>query len=195
MPRSDAPNSEQLPNRSGGGIVFGGGTRADGAAPESMADVIAGLRRRWPSGVAIVTARDADGGYRGVTVTSLMVVSQEPPILAIALTQSSSFQRLAVEGAALGVSILESTHAFPAERFAGRAPIPDARFAGVEHRLADGVPILNGALAWCVGRVASRQGFGDHVLVLLEVTRGGLEPDTDDPLLSYEGRYRRLEAG
>ncbi len=195
MPKSDVPDPEQPRNRSGGGIVFGGASRASGAAPDSMADVIAGLRRRWASGVAVVTATDADGGYRGVTVTALMIVSQEPPILAIALTQASSFQQLAMDGAALGVSILESTHAFPAERFAGRAPIPNARFAGVEHRLADGVPILNGALAWCVGRVASRQGFGDHVLVLLEVTRGGLEPDTDDPLLSYEGRYRRLEAG
>jgi len=195
VPRSDAPNSEQLPNRSGGGIVFGGGTRADGAAPESMADVIAGLRRRWPSGVAIVTARDADGGYRGVTVTSLMVVSQEPPILAIALTEAGSFQRLATDGADLGVSILESTHELSAERFAGRAPVPNGRFAGIAHRLEDGIPILEDPLAWCVGRVASRQELGDHVLVLLEVTRGNLELDTDDPLLSYEGRYRRLEAG
>ncbi|MBA2470522.1 MAG: flavin reductase [Chloroflexia bacterium] len=192
---SDASKGPEQRNRSGGGIVFGGGTRALGAASESMADVIAGLRRRWASGVAIVTATDADGRYRGVTASSLMVVSQAPPILAIALTEAGSFQRLALEGGTLGVSILESTHEFAAERFAGRAPIPDARFAGIDHRLEDGVPILNGALAWCVGRVASRQEAGDHVLLLLEVTRGGLEPDTDDPLLSYEGRYRRLEAG
>lgn len=195
MPSSDVPDKANPRNRSGGGIVFGGGSRPAGREPASIADVVAGLRRRWASGIAAVTATDADGAYRGVTVTSLMFVSQEPPILAIALTHSSSFHRLASEGAALGVSILESTHEFAAERFAGRAPVPDGRFAGIGHRLEDGVPVLDGAPGWCVGRIASRQELGDHVLVLLDVTGGGLLPDNDDPLLSYEGRFRRLEAG
>lgn len=192
---SDGTNGPEPRHRSGGGIVSGGGNRSSRGAPESVTDLVAGLRRCWASGIAIVTARDDDGGLRGVTVTSLMVVSQEPPILAIALATLGAFRHLAVVDTVLGISVLESSHEFSAERFAGRAPVPDARFAGIPHRIEDGVPMLDGALAWCVGRVASRQEVGDHVLVLLEIASGGLGPDTDDPLLSYEGRYRRLETG
>lgn len=195
MPTSDTPEGTESRNRSGGGIVYGGGTRSPAKACGSIADLIAGLRRRWASGIALVTARDAEGGLRGVTVTSLMIVSQEPPVVAIALAASGTFQRLAVVDALLGLSVLESGHEFAAERFAGRAPVPDARLTGVPHWIEDGVPVLDGALAWCVGRVMSKEDVGDHVLVLLEAGRGALGPDTDDPLISYEGRYRRLEAG
>lgn len=163
--------------------------------PASAADLIVGLRRRWTSGIAVVTATDRDAGFRGVTVTSLMSVSQEPPTLALALATSNSFHRMAEVGTSLGVSLLESGQEFAADRFAGRAPVPNARFAGIPHRIEYEVPILEEALGWCVGRVASRDEIGDHILVLLEIIGGGLGPDTDDPLLSYEGRYRRLEAG
>lgn len=192
---SDVPDAPEPRNRSGGGIVSGGGIRSSVRMPASVTDLVAGLRRRWASGIAIMTARDADGGYRGVTVTSLMVVSQEPPILAIALATSGAFRHLAVVDTTLGISLLESGHEFSAERFAGRAPVPDARFAGIAHRIEDGVPILDGALGWCVGSIVSSEEVGDHLFVLLAVVSGGLGPDTDDPLLSYEGRYRRLETG
>jgi flavin reductase (DIM6/NTAB) family NADH-FMN oxidoreductase RutF len=142
-----------------------------------------------------VTAVDVDGGLRGITATSVMVVSQDPAVIAVALTASGSFHRLAEPSAILGISILEADHEFMAERFAGRAPVPDAGFAGVPHRMAGDVPILDGALGWCQGPVWSCEEIGDHVLVLVDVTQGDLGPDTDDPLLSYEGRYRRLEAG
>ena len=182
-------------NRSGGGIAFGGGSRSAPRASDTLSGAMRGLRRRWTSGIALATAVDDHGGLHGITVTSLMVVSNDPPILALALTGDGAFQEYVEVGAPLGVSILEARHDFPAERFAGRAPVPDRRFSGIAHSLAEGVPILDGALAWCVGRVHSREAVGDHILVLVEVTAAGLGEDTDDPLLSYEGRYRRMEAG
>ncbi len=53
---------------------------------------------------------------------------------------------------------------------------------------------MRGALARCVCRIVRLEDVGDHVLMLAEVIDGDLMPDTDDPLLRYEGRYRRLEA-
>ena len=157
--------------------------------------MIEAMRRRWASGIAVVTAVDADGRFRGVTVSSMMIVSEEPSVLAVALTAAGSFQALARVGAVLGISVLDATHDFVAERFAGRAPLPDAQFGGVAHTIVEGVPVLGGALAWAVGRVRQRDAWGDHVLVLMEVDQGDLGTDTDDPLLTYTGRYRRLEAG
>jgi flavin reductase (DIM6/NTAB) family NADH-FMN oxidoreductase RutF len=182
-------------NRSGGGIAFGGGARSAPRATGTLAGSMVGMRRRWTSGIAVVTAVDAEGGLHGITVTSLMMVSNDPPMIALALTRDGAFQGYLEMGSMLGVSILEARHDFPAERFAGRAPVPDRRFTGVAHSLVEGVPILDGALAWCAGRIHSRETVGDHVLVLVEVTAARVGEDTDDPLLSYEGRYRRLEAG
>lgn len=188
-------SDEEPRNRSGGGIVFGGGERAARRPAGNLAELTQGLRRRWVSGVAVVTAVDPDGSLRGVTVTALMVVSADPPMLAIAFSTAGSFHERATTAARLGVNVLETAHGFPAERFAGRAPVPDGRFSGVPHAFEAGAPVLDGALGWCVGKVTMRINSGDHVLVLLDIVAGALGDDTDDPLVSYEGRYRRLESG
>ena len=92
------------------------------------------------------------------------------------------------------VSVLDRSQEFLADRFAGLAPLPDARFTGVPHRLAaGGCPILTSALAWFDCRVHAAHDGGDHLIVVGEVTALGLGEDTDDPLLSYEGGYRGIE--
>lgn len=176
---------------SGGGIVFGG-IGSDGGGGSD--DLARGLRRRWATGVAVVTTMAADGGLRGVTVSSLMHVALEPPTLAIALAAESSFQTLLPVGAEFAVSILDRAQEFMAERFAGRAPVPDATFGGIPCDLLEGrLPILRGALAWCRCTVETRQDAGDHVMLVGAVREGALAPDSDDPLLRYEGYYRGLE--
>ena len=42
-------------NRSGGGIAFGGGTRSAPPVASTLAGSMIGLRRRWTSGIAVVT--------------------------------------------------------------------------------------------------------------------------------------------
>lgn len=195
MLKSDAPEPAAHGSSSGGGISFSRGSRASDRRGTGAPDLIAALRRRWASGIGVITAVDAEGRFRGVTVSSLMAVSNQPPVIALALTSEGSFQDMAVAGAALGVSVLEASHDFVVERFAGRAPLPDAQLSGISHRLVEGIPVLDGALVWCVGQVRKRETVGDHVLILVGVSFGDLGPDTDDPLLTYEGRYRRLEAG
>ncbi len=193
MPESKQPSTRQEPNRSGGGIVFGGGTRSQPRDTSDPGELVRGFRRRWASGIAIVTVADPETGLRGITATSLMIASLEPPVLAISIADGI-FRNMVGEGTRLGVSILEAAHEFPAERFAGRAPLPDARFTGIPHTLEGGVPIIDYALAWCVGTITTVVEAGDHLVVFVEIERGSIAADTDDPLLSYEGRYRRLEA-
>ena len=153
------------------------------------------LRRRWVSGVALVLLRSSEGGFRGITATSFMVVSEEPPLVALAVRDDGSFATFLANDVELTISVLEAEHEFVAERFAGRAPLPDQFLTGVKHTLTGGLPIVEGALAWCRGRVAELHPAGDHQLVIVEVMQGEAGADTDDPLLRYEGRYRRLEAG
>ena len=96
---------------------------------------------------------------------------------------------------AFAISLLDGSQTFLAERFAGRAPVPDGAFTGVPHRVhPTGVPVIEGATGWGVGAVTRVIPVGDHVLVLGEIGDGAMADDTDDPLVSYEGRYRSLEA-
>jgi flavin reductase (DIM6/NTAB) family NADH-FMN oxidoreductase RutF len=178
---------------SGGGIVRGSSRSASGDAPETAPELMRAFRRRWATGVAVMTVRDEDR-MRGITVTAMMPLSVEPPLLAVGLTEGSEFSAHAQVGRRCAVSILVRTHEFLAERFAGRAPVPDAAFGGIPHGLDDhGVPVLADATAVVSGVVIRREAYGDHVLVVIEVDGGTIAGDEDDPLLSYEGGYRGLE--
>lgn len=165
----------------------------EGASDSSA--VVRSLRQRWATGVAIATVVISDGRYRAVTVSSFQLVSEEPAIVAIAFSRSISFHESLSVGGSIGVSVLEWEQEFLADRAAGRGPVPDSSFSGIPHDLlADGVPVIRGALARCVCRIQRLDDVGDHVLMLAGVIDGDLLSDTDDPLLRYEGRYRRLEA-
>jgi flavin reductase (DIM6/NTAB) family NADH-FMN oxidoreductase RutF len=174
---------------SGGGIVRGGPSSEAGTGVEG----VRALRRRWPTGVAIVTVT-VDGGLRGATVSSLMHLSLEPPLIAVALERDAAFQGFLNKGARFAVSILDRQQEFISERFAGRAPVPDSRFTGVPHHLVGGgLPVIDGSLASCVAEVTDRIETGDHLLIVGQVKHAELFPDTDEPLLVYDARYRGLE--
>mgnify|MGYP001202541297 CR=1 FL=1 len=181
--------------RSGGGIVSRGGERSAPrpGQPDDLVALARAWRRRWASGIAVATTASA-GAYRGITLTAVMPVALDPPIIALALASDGEFLGVLQDAGRCALHILDRDQEFLAERFAGRAPVPDRRFAGIPHRVVDGLPVLEGVLAWVAGAVLRSEPWGDHVLVLLRVEGGAVHADTDDPLLSYEGRYRALEA-
>ena len=151
-------------------------------------------RRRWAGGVAVVLAPEG-GGWRGATVGAFAVVSLDPPLVLVCLDREGRMAGLVAASPGFTVSVLERRHEFLAERFAGRAPLPDGRLTGVAHHPApSGVPFLSGALAWFDCRVRDLHDGGDHLIVVGEVTTLGLGDDTDDPLVYYGGRYRVIEA-
>lgn len=182
-------------NTSGGGIVRGGSRSASTFANEpSLTELARALRRRWPTGVAVAIARQPNGTLRGVAVNSLMMLSLDPPSLAIALASEGSFHELLDVSAVFTISILDREQEFLSERFAGRAPVPDATFTGIPFDLVnENLPVIRGSLAWCRCEVASQQEQGDHILVIASIREGDLGPDTDDPLLNFEAQYRGLE--
>lgn len=149
-------------------------------------------RRRWASGVSVVLTRDGDG-FRGATVAAFAVVSLEPPTVLVCLARDARMSTRVPDARSFTVSILDQSHEFLAERFAGRAPLVDPRLTGVEHLLtASGLPVLIGALAWFECRVSAVHDGGDHVVIVGAVHELGVGDDSDDPLLYYEGQYRSL---
>ena len=137
---------------------------------------------RLPAGVVVVSARIGTG-YRGLTASSLVSVSAEPPLVMVGLEREATTRTAVIEGKAFNVSVLARAQEFIAERFAGRAPAVDAEWREIPHRIGtNGIPLIEGCIAWlecsllevhaagdhdiCVGRVAvAVQGSGDPLIL------------------------------
>lgn len=189
---------------SGGGIRTGSSRRSmssaapvEGGNPASDSDIMRAARRRWASGVAVVTINLQNGdnpGYRGITVSAFNVVSLDPAIVLVCIAKDGEMAQLMARSELFAVSVLDRSQEVVADRFAGFGPLPDRRFTGVAFRLApSGCPILDSALAWFDCRTRDHIDGGDHVIVLGAASAVGIGPETDDPLVSFDGGYRRLE--
>ncbi|MEU0658276.1 flavin reductase family protein [Streptomyces lavendulocolor] len=154
------------------------------ATPELLRSVF----RRHAAGVAVITAR----GERpvGFTATSLTSVSAEPPMISFGVGTSSSSWPVLAEAEHIGVHVLGDHQRELAATFARSGA---DRFGAPTrwHTGPQGVPVLDGVLAWLVCRVVARVPAGDHRLVVAEVVAG--DPDgAGRPLLYHEGRFNAL---
>jgi flavin reductase (DIM6/NTAB) family NADH-FMN oxidoreductase RutF len=145
---------------------------------------------RLPSGVVVVSARVADG-YRGLTASSLVSISVEPPMVMVGLEHEAATRTAVVETMAFNVSVLTRSQEFIAERFAGRAPAVDAAWQAVPHRLGtNGIPLIDGCAAWLECRLAQVHPAGDHDICVGEVqeaVRG-----SGDPLILWDRAFWTL---
>ncbi|MFE0859734.1 flavin reductase family protein [Streptomyces rochei] len=159
------------------------------ASPLATADLLRSAFRRHAAGVAVITAR-GEAGPVGFTATSLTSVSTAPPLLSFGIGTGSSSWPVVSEAEYVGVHVLgelqEELAATFARSGADRFAAPTAWRDGPE-----GVPVLDGVLAWLVCRVVGRVPAGDHRVVLAEVLLGDPE-GAGRPLLYHQGRYNGL---
>ncbi|WP_411575508.1 flavin reductase family protein [Streptomyces mutabilis] len=159
------------------------------ASPLATADLLRSVFRRHAAGVAVITAR-GDAGPVGFTATSLTSVSTEPPLLSFGIGTGSSSWPTVCEAEYVGVHVLGEHQQDLATIFArsgaDRFAAPTAWREGPE-----GVPVLDGVLAWLVCRVVARVPAGDHRVVLAEVLLGD-PAGAGRPLLYHQGRYSGL---
>jgi len=146
--------------------------------------------RRFPAGVAVVTVAVEDAEV-GLTVSSLVSLSLEPPLVGISISRFAALHELLREADAFGVSILATGQEHLAQHFARGVP-PIALWTGIERRPGtSGVPLLGGALGWLECRLAAEHETGDHTLFVGEVT--AVERGRGDPPLVHVGQaYRPL---
>ncbi|MGP9022240.1 flavin reductase family protein [Streptomyces sp. BR1] len=145
--------------------------------------------RQHAAGVAVITAQ-RDGRPVGFTATSLNSVAAEPPLLSFGIGTASSSWPVVAETEHIGVHILgehqEELAATFARSGADRFGAPTRWQPGPE-----GVPVLDGVLAWLVCRVVARIPAGDHRIVVGQAVVG--EPaGAGRPLLYHQGRFNGL---
>lgn len=145
---------------------------------------------RLPAGVVVVSAVQG-GAFRGMTASSLVSVSLEPPLVLVALEAETATLAAVLESRAFNVSLLTRSQEFLADRLAGRAPAVDATWSTVPHRTAsNGLPLVEGAAAWLECRLVEARQAGDHHVCIGEVVAAAT--GAGDPLVLWDRSFWSL---
>lgn len=145
---------------------------------------------RLASGVVVVSARSAER-YHGLTATSLVSVSAEPPMILVSLEHETATLAAVRDSRKFNVSALTREQEFLAERLAGRAPAVDAEWRAIPHRLgANGIPLIDGCAAWLECEVTEIHTAGDHDVCIAQVSSAAL--GSGDPLILWDRSFWTL---
>jgi flavin reductase (DIM6/NTAB) family NADH-FMN oxidoreductase RutF len=146
--------------------------------------------RQYPAGVCLLTVQD-DIDDVGVTVSSVMSLSAEPPLLAVGLTAGHYPAEVLGEVGRCALTVLAAGHAILASRFAS-AGRPSARHLLESvpwSRTNGGAIVLDEAPAALDCRLQQLLPVGDHVLALLEVEDVPVLNPSVAPLIRLRGRF------
>lgn len=126
-----------------------------------------GLMRFVPHNVAVL-AVDHQGDRMGVTISSLVSLSLEPPLVGISIGKQASAYELLRRAGAFAVSLLGDGQEHLAQRFAAGWP-PIVHWEGVAVRPGRFAPLIDGALGWIEAQIASQHDAGDHTFFIADV--------------------------
>ena len=126
-----------------------------------------GLMRFVPHPVAVLAVRH-ERDTMGVTVSSLVSLSLEPPLVGVSIGKQASIYELLRRAGAFSLSVLGDGQEDVARRFAAGHP-PIVHWSGVD--LVDGghAPRLAGALGWIEARSIAEHDAGDHTFFIAAV--------------------------
>jgi flavin reductase (DIM6/NTAB) family NADH-FMN oxidoreductase RutF len=147
--------------------------------------------RFYPQGVSVLTV-DADGERMGVTISSLVSLSLDPPLVGVSIGKDAACYELVRRAGAFGISLLGSRHAAVAQRFAAGFP-PIAHWEGVVTRegSAGSAPLLGDARGWLECRIRAAHDVGDHTFFVADVLSAELGP-AEGGLVYFDRSYHAL---
>jgi flavin reductase (DIM6/NTAB) family NADH-FMN oxidoreductase RutF len=154
-------------------------------APKALRQVLG----TYPTGVAVVTTRSADGRPVGLTINSFASLSLEPALVLWSLVDRSPSLPVFCAARHFAISVLANHQQALAQRFATLG-LPD-KFDGVALREApEGLPVMAEALATLVCEVESYTPAGDHLLFVGRVLR--MDRREGEPLVFHGGRFAAI---
>jgi flavin reductase (DIM6/NTAB) family NADH-FMN oxidoreductase RutF len=140
----------------------------------------------FATGVTVVTAGTREGPV-GMTANAVCSLSLEPLLLLVAFDNESRTLPVVRETGRFGVNILAAGQDDLARLFASKTD-ERLKFAGVPHAMHDGIPVIDGALAWIGCRLERLIEAGDHTIGIGAVEAA--EAGHGEPLLWFRGSYR-----
>jgi 3-hydroxy-9,10-secoandrosta-1,3,5(10)-triene-9,17-dione monooxygenase reductase component len=145
---------------------------------------------RFATGVAVVTSA-GPAGIGGMTANALCSLSLDPLLALVCFDNKARTLPIVRESRRFAVNVLSSEQEEMAGVFASKLPEAE-KLDAVEHHLQDGLPIIEGILAWATCELRELIPGGDHTIAIGEVTAMGL--GRGEPLVWYGGRYHAWRA-
>ncbi|MFI7128369.1 flavin reductase family protein [Nonomuraea sp. NPDC050153] len=146
------------------------------------------------AGVAVVTVRDGRDDL-GTTVSALMSVSLEPPLVLVSLAGSGYLNEVLLRQDRWAASLLSSGQAAIASRFA-TAGRPSARLllAGTPHHRGthSDALVVEGGVAALEAETTTVVPAGDHTLFIAAVLAVPYVESSLQPLVRLRSRYRPI---
>jgi flavin reductase (DIM6/NTAB) family NADH-FMN oxidoreductase RutF len=144
----------------------------------------------FPTGVAIITTRTADGRPVGLTCNSFSSVSLEPPLVLFSLRKASRLLADFEAAESFAINILSERQDHLSGRFAS-SKIED-KFEGVAwHEGPLGMPLVDDCLASFECSAFAAHEAGDHTIFIGQV-RHMSAGASDQALVFYKGAYMML---
>jgi flavin reductase (DIM6/NTAB) family NADH-FMN oxidoreductase RutF len=147
------------------------------------------LFSHFPTGVAVVTGT-SDRGPVGMTANAVCSLSLDPLLVLVCFDNDARTLPIVRDRGRFGLNMLRADQGNLSRLFASKLPEHE-KFADVPHRFEDGVPVIDGALAWMTCDLRQLHPGGDHTIGVGAV-REMAEGAHGDPLLWYRGDYRGI---
>lgn len=157
-----------------------------------LAEEVRAAMRRTASGVSVL-ATDGVSGRAGLTVSTLCSLSLEPPsVIACIHRESRALARIFANGC-FSANILAEGQENIAEAFAGFVPeLRENPFLSGHWHDREGVPQLQGSVAFFSCRLAGDHAFGTHRIIIGEIL--DVEATDKAPLLYADRSFHNLSA-
>ena len=138
----------------------------------------------FATGVSIITSKEADGTIVGMTASSFVSVSFDPPLVSFYVDNNAKLHKQLQVGATFGISILNAEQQKESNHFAG---YPDPNLP-IELEENNGFPLIKNALGWYITKAIQIIPTGDHHMALCSVEKLGRNEEKQ-PLLYFSGKY------
>jgi flavin reductase (DIM6/NTAB) family NADH-FMN oxidoreductase RutF len=143
---------------------------------------------RFGTGVAVITS-SGPSGSGGMTANALCSLSLEPLLALVCFENQARTLPIVRDSGRFAVNVLSQEQEDLAGVFASKLPESE-KLDGVPHRFEDGVPVIEGSLAWATCELRELIAGGDHTIAIGEVQAMGL--GAGEPLLWFAGGYHTL---
>lgn len=140
----------------------------------------------FATGVAVVTVAGPDGP-RGMTANAVASLSLDPLLVLVCFENRARTLPVVERVGRFGVNVLTAGQEPLARQFASK---DEGKFEAVAHFMHDGIPVIEGALAWVGCDLERLVPGGDHTIGIGAVRAA--EVDTaqgGEPLVWFRGRY------
>jgi 3-hydroxy-9,10-secoandrosta-1,3,5(10)-triene-9,17-dione monooxygenase reductase component len=144
----------------------------------------------FATGVTVITVTGPDGPL-GMTANAVCSLSLDPLLLLVCFDNGARTLPIVRERERFGVNVLAAGQERLARVFASKAP-ESRKFADVPHSVLEGIPVIEGVLAWVGCTLERLIPAGDHTIGIGAVIAAELGPRPAEPLVWYRGAYGSL---